>query len=100
MGIPDNTVYRRLKPVHPDYSCLCRRPNSNGSDDEKYQTVREDTQRKTKSQDGVGVGTTKCEWPFSENRKTASGCHPGNHTVVITESQYGVGIPPPGCVRV
>ena len=64
------------------------------------QTVRAFNRQYCESQDGVGVDGCGCERLFSENRKTAPGSFGPIHATQHRESQYGVGIPPPECVRV
>ena len=73
---------------------------SNRLEIQNYQTTREDTLPKDKTQDGDGVAIGRCARVFSQNRKTASGSCSPIHAAAIIEPQYGGGIPPPGCVRV
>lgn len=56
--------------------------------------------RITKPQDSGVMAFHRCASDVSENRKTAQGLISAIHTPSCEESQYGTGVPPPGCVRV
>jgi len=93
-------VYNPIGTLTLHYRRPRREVKTNTLEIENYHTTGQDTLPKDKSQDGGGVGFGKCVRVFSDNRQTARGSIFPIHAPGIIESQYGGGIPPPGCVRV
>lgn len=88
-------VYRHLSPQGSPFCRLRNDPNPKKSVEKNYQTDREFTSPKLKSQDSVVLAIRGCERPFEDRPQDGAEVEIGDPQTEKIESQEGGGLPPP-----